>query len=189
VDRNKSGRWDVAEVFVHSKVLVVDDRVAVIGSANVNDRSFVGFSDSEIGAMLRDGGDGSIRKFRLRLWRQFLGLSPDGNTDDAVLDPASDVAFDAWKDVASGNQTLLSSVTSFTPRDSITSYFQLQNLRKEYNALSPAEKAASFVEPERLKGMQGQLVKFPTKFLGDQKKRSLTTKLVDSFDLAKPIFL
>lgn len=189
VDQNTSGRWDVAEIFVHSKVLVVDDRVAVIGSANVNDRSFVGFSDSEIGAIMWDGGDGSIREFRLRLWRQFLGLSLDGNMDGAVMDPGSDVAFDAWKEVASGNQTLLSSVTSFTPRDSITSFSQLQNLKKEYNASSPADKAASFVEPERLKGMQGQLVKFPNKFLGDQKKRSLTTKLVDSFDLAKPVFL
>lgn len=189
VDQANSGRWEVAEIFVHSKVLVVDDKVAVIGSANVNDRSFVGFSDSEIGVIMWDKGDGSIREFRLRLWRQFLALQLDGDTDDLVEDPGSDVAFNAWVEVAHENQALLSSVTSFTPRDSITSYSQHQKIEKEYQALSPSGKAASLVEPERLKGMQGQLVNIPTKFLGDQKKKSLLMNIVDSFDFTKPMFL
>mmetsp|Transcript_8546 Transcript_8546/g.19150 ORF Transcript_8546/g.19150 Transcript_8546/m.19150 type:complete len:883 (+) Transcript_8546:102-2750(+) len=189
VDQSSSGRWDVSDIFVHSKVLVVDDRVAVIGSANVNDRSFVGFSDSELGAIMWDGGDGSIREFRLRLWRQFLDLPLDGDTDDLVAEPGSDMAFNVWKEVAGDNQTLLSSVTNFTPRDSITSYSQFQKLKKEYQALSPSDKAASLVEPERLKEMQGQLVTFPIKFLGDQKKKSLMMHIVESFDLTKPAFL
>ena len=42
-------------------------------------------------------------------------------------------------------------------------------------------------EPELLKGMQGQLVKYPPKFLdlSSQEKKSITMKLSQTFDLAK----
>eukprot|EP00658_Telonema_sp_P-2_P054619 TRINITY_DN43452_c0_g1_i1.p1 TRINITY_DN43452_c0_g1~~TRINITY_DN43452_c0_g1_i1.p1 ORF type:complete len:346 (-),score=81.00 TRINITY_DN43452_c0_g1_i1:415-1452(-) len=35
-------------VYVHSKVMIVDDRVAILGSANINDRSLAGDHDSEL---------------------------------------------------------------------------------------------------------------------------------------------
>lgn len=34
-------------------VIVVDDRISIIASANINDRSFVGYRDSEIGRCIR----------------------------------------------------------------------------------------------------------------------------------------
>ena len=42
------------QVYVHSKVLIVDDRVAIVGSANVNDRSMSGDRDSEIACRVVD---------------------------------------------------------------------------------------------------------------------------------------
>ena len=36
------------QVYVHSKIMIVDDRVALIGSANINDRSLLGSRDSEV---------------------------------------------------------------------------------------------------------------------------------------------
>ncbi len=36
------------QVYVHSKVMIVDDRVALIGSSNINDRSLLGSRDSEV---------------------------------------------------------------------------------------------------------------------------------------------
>jgi phosphatidylserine/phosphatidylglycerophosphate/cardiolipin synthase-like enzyme len=39
---------------VHSKLLLVDDRVAIVGSANVNDRSLCGDRDSEIACRVVD---------------------------------------------------------------------------------------------------------------------------------------
>ncbi len=41
-------------VYVHSKLMIVDDVVTIIGSANVNDRSMNGDRDSEIAVVLRD---------------------------------------------------------------------------------------------------------------------------------------
>jgi phospholipase D1/2 len=41
-------------VYIHSKVMIVDDRVALIGSANINDRSLMGDRDSEIAIIVED---------------------------------------------------------------------------------------------------------------------------------------
>lgn len=36
-------------VYVHSKLMIVDDKFVILGSANINDRSLLGSRDSEIG--------------------------------------------------------------------------------------------------------------------------------------------
>jgi phospholipase D1/2 len=74
-------------VYVHSKLMLVDDRVAVIGSANLNDRSLLGSRDSEIAAVIEDerfvpgAMDGRswragrfTQSLRLALWAEHLGL-------------------------------------------------------------------------------------------------------------------
>ena len=33
---------------MHSKLMIIDDRLAVIGSSNINDRSLLGSRDSEV---------------------------------------------------------------------------------------------------------------------------------------------
>jgi phospholipase D1/2 len=35
-------------IYIHSKVMIVDDRAFIIGSANINDRSMLGSRDHEI---------------------------------------------------------------------------------------------------------------------------------------------
>lgn len=41
-------------VYVHSKMLIADDRTVIIGSANINDRSLLGNRDSEIAMLIED---------------------------------------------------------------------------------------------------------------------------------------
>ena len=41
-------------MYIHGKVCIVDDRLAIIGSANINERSQRGDRDSEIAAIIRD---------------------------------------------------------------------------------------------------------------------------------------
>ncbi len=43
-----------SQVYIHGKVCIVDDRLAIIGSANINERSQRGDRDSEIAAVIRD---------------------------------------------------------------------------------------------------------------------------------------
>ncbi|EYR65136.1 phospholipase D [Actinotalea ferrariae CF5-4] len=103
-------------VYVHSKVCVIDDVWATVGSDNFNRRSWT--HDSELTAAVvdeaRDGreprdpaglGDGArvfARDLRLALWREHLDLTTAD--DDALLDPMTAVAtlrarvaaLDAW---------------------------------------------------------------------------------------------
>lgn len=90
--RFSSGEFVTEQVYVHSKTFIADDRVAIVGSANLNDRSLLGLRDSEIAAVIRDAhteeidiekADGSkskftvsklVHEFRIELWKQHLRL-------------------------------------------------------------------------------------------------------------------
>ncbi len=41
-------------IYVHSKLMIVDDKYVICGSANINDRSLLGKRDSEIAAVVKD---------------------------------------------------------------------------------------------------------------------------------------
>jgi hypothetical protein len=67
-------------IFVHSKIMMVDDVFVAIGSTNVNRRGF--FHDGEITAFaipqdLKNAVDNPARDLRTRLWAEQLGLSPE----------------------------------------------------------------------------------------------------------------
>jgi len=42
------------QVYIHAKLCIVDDRLAIVGSANINERSQRGDRDSEVAAVIRD---------------------------------------------------------------------------------------------------------------------------------------
>ncbi len=69
-------------VYVHSKMMIIDDEFMIIGSANLNERSLAGDRDAEIGAYFR-ASDGqlstckdSIQKLRKTAWTRHLGTLP-----------------------------------------------------------------------------------------------------------------
>lgn len=41
-------------IYIHSKLMIVDDRRVIMGSANINDRSQKGDGDSEIAMVVED---------------------------------------------------------------------------------------------------------------------------------------
>ncbi|XVF48374.1 hypothetical protein PTKIN_Ptkin03bG0185000 [Pterospermum kingtungense] len=72
-------------IYVHSKMMIVDDEYIIIGSANVNERSMAGSRDSEIamGAFQPhhlatvEPARGQIYGLRMSLWHEHLGLLQD----------------------------------------------------------------------------------------------------------------
>lgn len=83
------------ELYIHSKLLVADDRLVICGSANLNDRSQLGSHDSEIAVVIEDGPMTSsklkgkpyqVSKFasslRRQIFRKHLGLLPDQRWDE-----------------------------------------------------------------------------------------------------------
>ncbi|CAF1638318.1 unnamed protein product, partial [Didymodactylos carnosus] len=41
-------------IYVHSKLMIIDDKIAICGSANINDRSLEGDRDSETAIVIDD---------------------------------------------------------------------------------------------------------------------------------------
>jgi len=48
-------------IYIHSKLMIVDDEYAIIGSANINDRSMVGHRDSEIGVLIKSEYNNEVK--------------------------------------------------------------------------------------------------------------------------------
>jgi len=61
----------VSLLYVHSKMMIVDDRFTIIGSANINERSMSGSRDTEIAAVINSPS--FARELRLRLWNEHTG--------------------------------------------------------------------------------------------------------------------
>jgi len=87
------------ELYIHGKLLIVDDRIAICGSSNINDRSQLGFHDSELAIVMEDtqpfpsmmNGQAytagqHAATLRRMLWREHLGLL-HAQTLDAHDDP------------------------------------------------------------------------------------------------------
>lgn len=81
--------WIQEELYIHAKLLIVDDRIVVCGSSNLNDRSQMGSHDSELSIVMEDTRriqstmDGQpfeagyhATTLRRYLWREHLGLLP-----------------------------------------------------------------------------------------------------------------
>lgn len=129
------------QIYVHSKCLVADDNVAIIGSANINDRSLMGDRDSEIAAMVVDSASmqanlnglkpsmvrGFARELRRSLWAKHLGwleeLPPSGaqpaDVPKSVVDaPASEGSIRAIQRLARANSVAYEGVMPWLPRNS-----------------------------------------------------------------------
>ncbi|PON96130.1 Phospholipase D [Trema orientale] len=77
-------------VYVHSKLMIVDDAYIIIGSANINQRSMDGQRDTEIaiGCYQHDPQTTDIRAFRTSLWYEHTWGG--GSNDDVLqLEPQS----------------------------------------------------------------------------------------------------
>ncbi|XP_010923204.1 phospholipase D alpha 1 [Elaeis guineensis] len=89
-DYNRAQQARRFMIYVHAKMMIVDDEYIIIGSANINQRSMDGGRDSEIamGAYQpyylasRQLAKGQIHGFRLALWHEHLGVF-----DDTFLQP------------------------------------------------------------------------------------------------------
>ena len=81
-------------VFIHSKVMVVDDEWATVGSANINDRSI--YTEYEVNVAVED--EAFAAGLRRRLMAEHLGLPAD---DPRLREPAE--AATLWRFLAEEN--------------------------------------------------------------------------------------
>ncbi|XP_010546749.1 PREDICTED: phospholipase D zeta 2 [Tarenaya hassleriana] len=191
----EGGPVATSQVYVHSKLMIVDDRIALIGSSNINDRSLLGSRDSEIGVVIEDkdfvessmnGERWMAGKFsyslRCSLWSEHLGLQPE--EAKKIEDPISDSTYkDLWMATAKMNTQIYQAVFSCIPNEHIHSRAALRyntsvskdklghttiDLGIAPERLKPFSNRESdfFLDPmERLKETKGHLVCFPLQFM------------------------
>ncbi|XP_053321087.1 phospholipase D2 [Spea bombifrons] len=160
-------------IYVHSKLLIADDRRVIIGSANINDRSMLGKRDSELAvivedtelvASLMDEQPYQAGKFALGLRKDcfttLLGALTPPRVD--VSDPISDHFFnDVWNQTAVTNTTLYDQIFRCLPTNAVQTHRTL----REYSAVPSMAVTDPGLSRELLVGVRGHLVEFPLHFL------------------------
>jgi phosphatidylserine/phosphatidylglycerophosphate/cardiolipin synthase-like enzyme len=93
--------WVASPLFVHSKVMIVDDSYLIMGSANFEDRSMLG-NDSELDVAVIEepGGLDAIKGLRTALWAEHMGLlAADGTMPGAIRSSlqSPDACLSVWR--------------------------------------------------------------------------------------------
>eukprot|EP00013_Stygamoeba_regulata_P009165 CAMPEP_0177670472 /NCGR_PEP_ID=MMETSP0447-20121125/24105_1 /TAXON_ID=0 /ORGANISM="Stygamoeba regulata, Strain BSH-02190019" /LENGTH=954 /DNA_ID=CAMNT_0019177633 /DNA_START=1 /DNA_END=2865 /DNA_ORIENTATION=+ len=165
----------VEQIYVHSKLMIVDDRYVIIASANINDRSLLGVRDSEIGVVLEDiefvcssmagqpylAGK-SILELRLSLWREHLGIVEMSDLAHDVVDPLSLECVRLWKTTANTNARIYQSVFPLEMSRGLHSREMRNNIEK----LLPPKQTDH--QLKQLLKLRGHVVDFPYDFLKDE---------------------
>ncbi|XP_046532750.1 phospholipase D2 isoform X1 [Equus quagga] len=162
-------------IYIHSKMLIADDRTVIIGSANINDRSLLGKRDSELAVLiedtemepsLMDGVEYQAGRFALSLRKHCFSviLGAAARPDLDLRDPICDVFFQLWQDTAESNANIYEQIFRCLPSNATRS---LRALR-EYVAVEPLATVCPPLALSELTQVQGHLVHFPLKFLEDE---------------------
>ncbi|XLR51880.1 hypothetical protein HN51_002614 [Arachis hypogaea] len=183
-----------SQIYVHSKIMIIDDCTCLIGSANINDRSLLGSRDSEIGVVIEDrelidsymdGKPWKAGKFsltlRLSLWSEHLGLG--AGEANQIMDPVVDSTYnDIWLARAKENTKIYQDVFSCVPNDVIHNRYAFRQsvafwkdkIGHSTIDLGIAPKKLEYhhdgvtesIDPmERLASVKGHLVSFPLEFM------------------------
>ncbi|XP_053683600.1 phospholipase D2 [Sabethes cyaneus] len=167
-------------IYVHSKLLIADDKVVICGSANINDRSLLGKRDSEVCVMITDesfeegrmNGEsypcgvyaGKLRKY---LFKEHLGLleTLTNRSPVDVTDPVIDSFWNGtWRWTSRKNTRLFDEIFRCIPSDNVQSFVMLKKFLEE--------KSLAQTDPEgtqkALQRIEGNLVDLPLKFLGNE---------------------
>ncbi|KAM7535700.1 hypothetical protein Aperf_G00000096516 [Anoplocephala perfoliata] len=160
-------------IYIHDKIMIVDDRKLIIGSANINDRSLLGDRDSEIGLYVEETpsapGEGVVSNMRLRLMAEHLGVFRTDRSDplfwhpDLLLEPASDAFFHGvWRKTAHKNMVIFDKVFKCPPSNEIQKY------PKDPAPLQGRRPRGAKVE-KILRKVRGHLCEYPQDYLADEK--------------------
>jgi len=163
------------QIYVHSKMMIVDDRRAIIGSANINDRSMLGYRDLEI-AMFMEGNtmidskmDGKpypvsvfAHSLRTELYKQHLGITDQTK----IKDPLSNDTNNFLDKTAQVNTETYRYIFKCYPDDKMHKFKDVVRSAEEMKELPLHELQARY---NSHKGkIQGQLVQYPHAFLSKE---------------------
>ena len=164
-------------IYVHSKLMIVDDTKVLIGSANINDRSMIGVRDSEIAVLIEEekqdykimNGESDYKASKLaimlrkKLMAEHLGI----DSNDPILDdPLSIELFTLINSRAKNNSAIYHELFGYYPDDEYTTYNSIKNSKKLRERESPDVLLNKY---KKMKDqIVGHIVEFPLKFLKNE---------------------
>ena len=162
-------------IYIHSKLMIVDDETVIIGSANINDRSMLGSRDSEFCVMIKetlkydsiiDGKECKTAKFavtlRKALMSEHLGVDDD---DERLIDPLSNELLDLFRETARNNTLIFRKLFRCYPDDEMKTFKDTKNCPKiPFVDKDEIEKLKKEYKKEK-NNIKGHIVEFPLHFL------------------------
>ncbi|XP_076175597.1 phospholipase D isoform X2 [Ptiloglossa arizonensis] len=161
-------------IYVHSKLLIVDDNTVICGSANINDRSMVATRDSEIAVIIHDREfdegrlndisfpcgkfAGSLRK---ELISEHLGLHKTTEQIDVTDIIKQSFYKDVWRARSNQNTEIYEKVFHCIPTDKVVNF----SILKQYQAEEPLCLSDPLQAQEMVDQIKGHLVNMPLNFL------------------------
>jgi phospholipase D1/2 len=170
-------------VYIHSKLIIVDDTKVLLGSANINDRSMLGTRDSEFCVLIKEEKELINKKtgknfvmngknyeasnfavsFRKALMGEHLGIDPN---DPLLDDPLSDKFHSFIMNRAKNNTLLYHNIFGCYPDDKYTNIKILKEAKEQKKIQRPQDFLNTYL---RLKDqIKGHVVEFPLFFLHDE---------------------
>ena len=162
-------------IYIHSKLMIIDDESVLLGSANINDRSMLGTRDSEFCVLINEtlkydsimnGKEFKAAKFavslRKALMSEHLGVDVD---DERLNDPLSDELLKLFKNTAKNNTLLYRKLFRCYPDDEMKTFKDTKKCPKipfiDKKEISQLQKD---YEKEK-QSIKGHIVEFPLHFL------------------------
>lgn len=161
-------------IYIHSKLMIVDDRKVIMGSANINDRSMLGTRDSELAVLIEDenviesklGGETFLvgempYRFRTEIFMEHYGA----DTPEEVQDPLSPVFKKRFDERCSTNTKMYRRIFKAEPDNSQTTNKALKKDRADMSEQGEEE----FLERynELSPHIKGHFVEYPTNYMKD----------------------
>ena len=163
-------------IYIHSKLLIVDDQKVLIGSANINDRSMLGDRDSEFAVIMEEecnyksvmnNKDYMCSEYAISLRKALMAEHFNLKINDKILDdPLNDKLWKLMKDKAKNNTFIYDKIFDCYPHN-------------KFNNLTKLKERKMFKTPEEIKQLKkdyednigkidGHIVEFPYAFLKDE---------------------
>ena len=170
-------------IYIHSKLMIIDDTTVLIGSSNINDRSLLGNRDSEIAVIIEEqkedyytmNGDNEYQaaKFAVGLRKHLMAEHLGINIYDSILDdPVSNKLYNFMKSRARDNTKKYFDIFKCYPDNYFTNY----KLIKDSEKLKKEENQEIFLNKymnEKDK-IIGHIVEFPLDFLKEETRSKIS---------------
>ena len=163
-------------IYIHSKLMIIDDNYVICGSANINDRSMKGSRDSEFAALIKErrkeisimnGNKYKSAKFasslRKALMAEHLGINAN---DERLIDPLNDELHKLIRTTAHNNTFTYHLVFGCYPDDCYTKFNMIKNNYDLQNKTQEEYLKKNYEENKNK--IIGHIVEFPLHFLEEE---------------------